>query len=107
MHRAVMKLILVFLVSLIVGTGTATAATRSHASLEPSHTITSAYESDNDGDAEPGSPARAGTCHEACHWLVIWYWPTTERSHRPRPDLTPDTQLPSVMRIVLPPPRAA
>ena len=102
-----MKLILVFLVSLIVGMGTAAAATRNDASLELSHTTTSAYEMDNDGDAEPGSPTRAGTCHEACHWLVIWYWPMTERNQRVRPDMTIDTQSPGVIRLVLPPPRAA
>lgn len=107
MHRAVMKLIIVFLVSLIVGMGTAAATTRSHASLEPSHTTTSTYEMDNDGDAELGRPARAGTCHEACHWLVIWHWPMTEQNQRVHPDMAIDTQLPGVICLVLPPPRMA
>lgn len=107
MHRAVMKLIIVFLMSLIVGISAAeTVVAGNHAPSESSQVTKSLPTIDAD-DTAPAQSGSAETCHEACHWLVAWYWSTTGYVYHIDADNASATQHPGLVRLVLPPPRSA
>jgi hypothetical protein len=106
MHRAVMKLIIVFLMSVVVGASTpASAAVHSHASFEAMQTVAELDEIGAE-DAQPGHPTHAGICHDGCSGLVVWHWPVSERNQRVHCDKVITAQLPGSVRLILPPPRS-
>lgn len=107
MHRAVMKLIIVLLMSLVVGTSAAASvAARSHALSDPLQSSVSLLAIDTD-NSELDHPASLETCHEACSWLVAWFWPVAAPVRRIRPNQAFDTQSSVPARLILPPPRSA
>lgn len=106
-HRAVMRLIVILLMSLVVGISTtASAAVRSHPSFEPLQLAVSLTTVDLE-DGLPDHPTPADSCHEACSWLVEWHWPGTAPVYRFRPDRASDPRVPGPVLLILPPPRVA
>ena len=106
MHRLNISLLIFFLTLMMVGvTATAAAPPRSHELVEPTH-IT-ANPSSLDVNLALGLPVPADACHEACNWLVEWYWLSSGQIIGVRSDQGAELQLPDPIRVVLPPPRSA
>lgn len=106
-HHAVVRWIVILLMSLVVGISTiASAAARSHSSFEPTHQTANLTAVDIDDDI-PDHPIPAHSCHEACNWLVEWHWPGVGPAYRLRPDRASDPQVPGPVLLILPPPRVA
>ncbi|MCQ4633416.1 hypothetical protein GB927_025475 [Shinella sp. CPCC 100929] len=106
-HGDFVKLIVVILMSFAVGISTtASAVTRSNAAWDQSQSVTNLPAMDAD-DVAPGHPSQSDSCHEACNWLVAWYWPVTGPVHRVHGVEAADTHLSRLIQLILPPPRSA
>ncbi|KAB2683301.1 hypothetical protein [Brucella tritici] len=105
MHRAFLKMFIILLMSLVIGIATATAVSRSHAPFEALQDTAKLSEISDDYGGT-GQQAPADTCHEACGWLVAWFWPVAAQLHRLHPNQAFDTQQSVPVRLILPPPRS-